>query len=122
MPQFILSFRSAKTYNALTDPGALPAWVKYLNEVIAPNVADPGWPVFEPATVIGEAGPSTQLGGYLIVTADDPEAAVSIAKSCPNIEHGGGVEVGLLADLPPEHPAEQMRSHRAGAEPPQPSR
>jgi len=112
MPQFILSFRSAKTYNALTDPGALPAWVKYLNEVIAPNVADPGWPVFEPATVIGEAGPSTQLGGYLIVTADDPEAAVSIAKSCPNIEHGGGVEVGLLADLPPGAP------RRADALPP----
>ena len=122
MPKLILSFRSAKTYDALADPGALPAWVKYLTEVIAPTVADPGWPVFEPATVIGEAGPSTQLGGYLIVTADDLGDAVSVAKSCPNIEHGGGVEVGLLADLPPEHPAEQMRSHLAGAEPSQPSR
>jgi len=59
MPKFILSFRPAKEYNALADPGALPAWVKYLNEVIAPNVVDPGWPVFEPATMIGEAGPST---------------------------------------------------------------
>jgi hypothetical protein len=70
--------------------------------------------VCEPSIVIGEAGPSTRLGGYSIVTADDLDAALSLAKSCPSIERGGGVEVGLLADLPPEHPAEQMRSPRAG--------
>jgi YCII-related domain len=115
MPRFILSYRSAKEYDALTDPGGLPAWGKFLNEVIAPNVVDPGWPVFEPSTVIGEAGPSTQLGGYSIVTADDLETAVSMARSCPTIERGGGVEVGVLADLPQEHPAEQMRSRLAGA-------
>jgi hypothetical protein len=38
------------------------------------------------------------------------EEAVSMAKRCPALERGGGVEVGLLAELPEEHPAEQMRS------------
>jgi hypothetical protein len=38
-----------------------------------------------------------------------------MAKGCPTIARGGGVEVGLLAELPQEHPAEQMRSQLAGA-------
>lgn len=115
MPRYILSYRSAKDFDTLADPSALPAWGTFLNEVITPHVVDPGWPVFEPSAVIGEAGPSTALGGYSIVSADDLEAAVSMAKSCPTIERGGGVEVGLLAELPKEHPAEQMRSQLAGA-------
>ena len=60
--------------------------------------------------MLGEAGQSTQHGGYAIVTADDLQAAVSMAERCPTITRGGGVEVGLLAALPPEHPAEQIRS------------
>ena len=110
MPNFIFTYRSAKSYDALTDPDSLAAWGTFLNEVIAPNVVDPGFPVFEPSTVVGDAGTSTRLGGYSIVTADDLETALAMAKGCPSIEHGGGVEVGILASLPEEHPAEQMRA------------
>ena len=115
MPQFIFSYRSAKDYDAAADPDGLAAWGAFINGVIGPNVADPGWPVFEPAAVLGEAGQSTQLGGYAIVTADDLQTAVSMAEHCPYITRGGGVEVGVLADLPPEHPAEQIRSRLAKA-------
>jgi hypothetical protein len=115
MPRYILSYRSAKDFDTLADPTALPAWGSFLDQVIAPHVVDPGWPVFEPSEVIGAAGPSTRLGGFSIVTADDLEAALSMARSCPTIERGGGVEVGLLAELPQGHPAEQMRSQLAGA-------
>jgi hypothetical protein len=113
MPNYILSYRATKDFDTLTDPSALPAWAAFLNEVIAPHVADPGFPVFEPSEVIGLAGSGTRLGGYSIVIADNMEEAVAIAKSCPAIERGGGVEVGRLADLPPDHPAEQMRAHSA---------
>jgi len=109
MPQFILSYRSAKDYDFTADPGGLPAWVTFINDVLAPSVVDPGWPVFEPAAVLGEAGESTQLGGYVVLTAEDLQAAVSMAEHCPTIARGGGVEVGVLAPLPPEHPAEQIR-------------
>jgi hypothetical protein len=115
MPQFIFSYRSAKDYDAIADPDGLAAWSAFINDVIARNVVDPGWPVFEPATVLGEAGQSTQLGGYAIVTADDLQAAVAMAERCPTITRGGGVEVGVLAALPPEHPAEQMRSRLSKA-------
>ena len=110
MPQFIFSYRSAKDHDAAADPDGLAAWGAFINDVIAPSVVDPGWPVFEPATVLGEAGLSTRLGGYAIVTADDLQTAVSMAERCPAITRGGGVEVGVLAPLPPEHPAEQIRS------------
>lgn len=110
MSHFIFSYRTAKDYGAVTDPDVLAAWDAFLNDVIAPSVVDPGWPVFEPAAVLGEAGEATQLGGYSIVTADDLQTAVSMAEHCPTIKSGGGVEVALLGALPPEHPAEQMRS------------
>jgi hypothetical protein len=115
MPQYIFSYRSAKGRDPLPDRNELPAWAAFLNEVIAPNVVDPGRPVFEPSTVLGEVGESTQIGGYSVVTAEDLEAALTMARSCPAIERGGGVEVGVLAELPPEHPAEQMRARLSNA-------
>ncbi|MDR0359674.1 MAG: hypothetical protein LBJ87_09470 [bacterium] len=110
MPQFIFSYRSAKDYDFLADPDGLAAWTTFLDDFVAPSVVDPGWPVFEPARVLGEAGQSTQPGGYSVITADDLETAASLAKHCPYIERGGGVEVAALADLPAEHPAERMRA------------
>jgi hypothetical protein len=115
MPNFILSYRPAKDFDALADPGTLPAWGSFINDTLAAHMVDPGFPVFEPAATIGETGDSTRLGGYSIVTADDLEAAVRMAKSCPTVTRGGGVEVGLLAELPEEHPAEQIRSDLASA-------
>ncbi len=110
MPQFIFSYRSAKTYDPLADPTGLAAWGEFLNDVIASNVVEPGKPVFEPSTLIGVTGNATQLCGYSVVTADDLDAALSMAERCPTLTQGGGVEVALLADLPPEHPAEVIRA------------
>ena len=115
MPQFIFSYRSAKDYDAIADPDGLAAWATFINDVIAPHVVDPGWPVFEPAALVGETGPSTQHGGYAIITADDLQAAASMAEHCPTITRGGGVEVALLTALPAEHPAEQIRARLSKA-------
>jgi len=113
MPKFILNYRSATGRAPFADPDVVPAWAQFLNESIAPNVVDPGWPVFEPSTTVGEAGASTQPGGYSIVEVDDLQTAVAIARRCPTLERGGGVEVAMLADLPAQHPAEQMRARLA---------
>jgi hypothetical protein len=110
MPKYIFSYRSANSYDTAAEPEGLAAWRAFLNEVIGPKIVDPGWPVFEPTAVLGETGASTQLGGYSIVYADDIEMALSMAKRCPTLKRQGGVEVGVLAELPVEHPAEQMRS------------
>lgn len=114
MPKFIFTYRPAKSYDAVADPDALAAWGAFLNDVIGPNAVDPGAPVFEASRTIGEGGTSTRLGGYSIIAADDLETAVSMARSCPTVARGGGVEVGVLADVPEQHPADQMRTQRAG--------
>jgi hypothetical protein len=112
MPKFILSYRSAKNDDPKNDPQASQDWLTYL-KAIGPNFADAGWPIFSPSVVVGQAGPTTQLGGYTIVTAPDIDAAVALTKGCPTLKRGGGVEVGLLTELPPDHPAEQFRSRQA---------
>ena len=33
------------------------------------------------------------IGGYFVVTADDYDGAVEIAKSCPHLQFGGSIEV-----------------------------
>jgi hypothetical protein len=115
MARFIFSYRSAKGRDPVADGSELAAWQAFLNDLVAPNVVDPGCPVFEPSAIVGEAGGSTQIGGYSVITADDLETAVSMARNCPTIARGGGVEVGVLAELPPEHPAEQMRARLSEA-------
>jgi hypothetical protein len=55
MPNFVFSYRSAMGYDTAADPDSLAAWGAFLEDVIGPNVVDPGWPVFEPSTVLGQA-------------------------------------------------------------------
>jgi hypothetical protein len=112
MTQYLFTYRSVPGYDWFDDPTGLPDWQTFL-EKIEPNMVDPGWPSFVPTTLIGETGPSTQVGGYSVVTADSLEEAVAMAKGVPTVTRGGGVEVAVLAELPHEHPAERIRRHLA---------
>jgi hypothetical protein len=109
MPNFILTYRYPHDYNALLDRESFPAWHSFL-EKIAEHVVDPGWPVFEPPTMVGASDSTTKLAGYSVVDVDDLETAVALAKSGATLTRGGAVEVGSLAALPSEHPAEVIRS------------
>jgi hypothetical protein len=113
MPNYMFSYRNAKTYVPKAEDLAL--WDAFLSDVLASKVVDPGWPSFEPSAVLGEAGASTQFGGYSVVTAESFKEAVSLAEHCPTLSGGGGVEVAVLADLPPEHAAERIRAHLSNA-------
>jgi hypothetical protein len=109
MAKFILTYRYPTEYEALADPDSLEAWASFLGE-IGPNLVDPGWPVFEQPTIVGTAGSATRLAGYSVVDVDDAETAAALARECPTLLKGGGVEVGALAQLPDEHPAEALRA------------
>jgi hypothetical protein len=113
MPDFIFTYRHPTEYTPAGDGGALAAWGGYF-ERIGPSVIDPGQPVFE-RTSVGKVGDSTKLGGYSVVTADNLAAAVALAEGCPTVARGGGVEVGLLAPLPPDHPAALLKVHSVRA-------
>jgi hypothetical protein len=125
MPNFIFAYRHHSDYRpggvtenggerlAEVDNDALAVWSAYF-ERIGPSVIDPGQPVFE-RTSIGQVGDSTKLGGYSVVKADSLEAAVALAKECPTVHLGGGVEIGLLVELPADHPAALLKDHSVGA-------
>jgi hypothetical protein len=96
-----------------SDNNAIAAWEGFF-EQIGESVVDPGQPVFE-RTTIGEVGTTTQLGGYSVVNAGNLDQAVALAKGCPSLQHGGGVQVGELAELPPDHAASRLRERLARA-------
>jgi hypothetical protein len=114
MQKFIFTYRNRADYvPSQTDPNVVSPWTKFF-EGIGPRVVEPGQPVFEGAT-LGNVNGSTKLAGYSIVEADSLDAALELARACPAIAQGGGVEVGVLAELPAEHPATILRNRIASA-------
>jgi hypothetical protein len=99
MSKFLFSYRMPAGYTP-GQPGVAEAWRAWF-EGLGQSLVTLGNPVFE-STSLGECGAGTTLGGYSIVTAEDLEAAVAMAKGCPALRSSGaGVEVGVLAEVPP---------------------
>lgn len=96
MSTFVFAYRAPE--GATGSPDGIAEWRAWFEELGA-AVADRGNPVFE-RSALGNCGTGTVLGGYSLITADDLEAAVTLAKGSPALAHGGGVEVGALTILP----------------------
>jgi hypothetical protein len=111
--KYLFSYQQPRDYVPGTDPDAIAAWQGFF-EGMADRVVDPGQPVFE-ASAIGDVGESTKLGGYSVVDADSLDDAVALAKGCPTLRNGGGVQVGELTEVPPDHIAARLRSRLSGA-------
>jgi hypothetical protein len=97
MAKFVISYRAPRDYVAgrADDMSAWAAWF----DGMGASLADIGSPVRE-VTQLGECGASQRLRGYSVVTADDLEAAVAVAKGCPGLaDPGFGVEVGAVEEL-----------------------
>jgi hypothetical protein len=102
MPAFIFTYRKAAGYTR--TPQTLAAWQAWFGG-IGGQLTDTGKPVVA-HTVLGTCDPNrTEPGGYSVIQADDLEAATAIAKGCPHLERGGGVEVGELGEVPSSTPA-----------------
>src|SRR5258707_5734221 len=69
-------------------------------ESMGGDLVERGNPVSE-SSALGNCGSDTRLAGYALVTADDFEAAIALAKAFPGLEAGAGVEVGAIAELNP---------------------
>jgi hypothetical protein len=96
MAQFVLTYRIPREY-VLGDPDTGRAWQSWF-EGIGPDLLDMG----KPATAASQAGNcegDLRLGGFSVIEADNMDAALKIARGCPSISAGGGVEVGALLDL-----------------------
>jgi hypothetical protein len=96
MATFLFSYRMPKAY-VPGRPDAAAAWAAWFQEMGA-SVTDRGNPTFESVS-LGNCGDSTKLGGYSLITAEDLDTALNLAKGCPALQAGAGVEVGVITEL-----------------------
>lgn len=95
MSNYVLTFRGQKNRKATAEEEA--AWGRWF-ETIGPSISDFGNRVGRTSTV--GTGPSADvLTGYIVVTAESLESAVTVAEGCPGLSQGGGVEVGELVSM-----------------------
>ena len=98
MPNFVLTYRNPKGYVPTLESRA--NWMAWF-EGMGDHLVELGQPVADRQS-IGECSTErTELGGFSIIQADDFDAALAIAKGCPHLDGNGGVEIGLLTDVPP---------------------
>ncbi|HEX3823578.1 MAG TPA: hypothetical protein VHV79_03830 [Mycobacteriales bacterium] len=90
MANFILTFRAPED----TQTGDESAWMQWFGE-LGGAIVDMGSRVGA-TSPLGAAPSDSVVTGFTTIKADNLEAAVLLAKGCPAIAHGGGVEVGEL--------------------------
>jgi hypothetical protein len=95
MTKYVFSYRLPKDYTP-GRPETVAAWTSWF-ESMGTSLVDQGYGVIE-SGALGNLGDGTRLGGYSIVSADDPEAAMALAKGCPALAEGAGLEVGVIAE------------------------
>jgi hypothetical protein len=98
MATFLFTYRRPENYTP-GRPAAIAAWSAWF-ESMGANVAERGNPVYDSGT-LGNCGAGTRLAGYSVVTGDDLEEAVALARRCPVLGEGGGVEVGEITVVNP---------------------
>jgi hypothetical protein len=97
MSRFLFVHRVPQAYK-LGEPDNVAAWLAWF-EGMGANRVDRGNAVIETRSA-GNLGAGTRLGGYLVVTADDLDAALAVAKGSPSLGLDGGIEVGQIGTPP----------------------
>ena len=93
MTKYVFAYHGGGSPENMTEEqgkAVMDAWMSWFGTLGA-AVVDGGNP-FGPSTTVG-AGSSAGLTGYSIVSADNLDAASTMAKGCPILEAGGSVDV-----------------------------
>jgi YCII-related domain-containing protein len=96
MAEFVFTYRMPQDY----VPGGAEtrkAWQSWFDGM-GRNLIDKGKPVIASAAV-GTCDSGARIGGFSVIEAANMEAALEIARACPSVDSGGGVEVGAVLDL-----------------------
>ena len=97
MAKYVFSYRVPSDF-VPGSPESVAAWQAWLGGM-GSSLADLGEAVVEAAAVGEVASGTTRLAGYSVAVADDMDAALAIAKGCPALQVGGGVEVGTVMEV-----------------------
>ena len=95
MAKYVFSYRAPSGY--APDAGTPAEWQAWFGG-LGPALVDVGHAVTDYAS-LGEAGGSdSRMVGYSVVSADDMDSALALAKDCPALRVNGGVEVGPVME------------------------
>ncbi|MDI2128970.1 hypothetical protein [Yinghuangia seranimata] len=95
MAKYVFSYRVPADYlpNAET-PAEWQAWFGGMGA----DLVELGHAVTEYASLGEVGGSASRMIGYSVVSAEDMDAALALAKDCPALRVGGGVEVGPVME------------------------
>jgi hypothetical protein len=91
MANYVFSFRVPAGY--APDAGTPAQWRAWFGG-LGPALADVGNAVTDYASLGDVGGSGSRMVAYSVVAAEDLDAALALAKDCPVLAVGGGVEVG----------------------------
>ena len=98
MAKYVISYRAPAGYMPGQEDD-MAAWADWFTS-IGKNLVDFGSPVRD-TIQIGDSGAEQRLRGYSVISAEDLDAALRIAKGCPGLQDTGfGVEVGAVEEMP----------------------
>jgi hypothetical protein len=96
MTNYVFSFRVPSDYAPHAGtPAEWRAWFGSLGSALV----DVGNAVTEYASVGKVGGSGSRMVAYSVVSAQDLESALALAKDCPVMRVGGGVEVGPVMEV-----------------------
>jgi len=96
MPNFIFSYRVPPDYVPGDETAAeWQAWFGGMGSALV----DFGHAVVDYASLGEVGGSGSRMVGYSVVSAEDMDSALALAKDCPVLRVGGGVEVGPVMEV-----------------------
>ena len=96
MAKYVFSFRVPSDYR---PNGGTPAeWQAWFGR-LGPALMDIGHAVTDYASLGEVGGSGSRVVGYSVVSAEDMDSALALAKDCPVMRVGGGVEVGPVMEV-----------------------
>ncbi len=95
MAKYVFSYRVPSGY----APGAGTAaeWQAWFGG-LGPALVSIGHAVTDYASLGEVGGSSSRMIGYSVVSAGDMDSALALAKDCPVLRVGGGIEVGPVME------------------------
>jgi hypothetical protein len=95
MAKYVFSFRVPAGY--APHAGTSAEWQAWFAG-LGPALADVGNAVTDYASLGEVGGSGSRMIAYSVVSAEDMDSAVALAKDCPVLRVGGGVEVGPVME------------------------
>ena len=95
MTKYVFSYRVPSGYAPGAETaGEWQAWFGGMGSALV----DIGNAVTDYASLGEVGGSDSRMVGYSVVSAENIDAAVALAKDCPALRVGGGVEVGPVME------------------------